>query len=83
LVSGVHALIESDNERVCVRDLDSTNGTYLDNEQLQGETAKYLSAGKKLILASSGPRGCQLRFEKVTESRTSATIHKRDETVTE
>jgi hypothetical protein len=83
LVSGVHALIESDNERVCVRDLDSTNGTYLDNEQLQDETTKYLSAEKKLILASSGSRGCQLRFEKVTESRTSATIHKIDETVTE
>lgn len=82
LVSGVHALIESDNERAYVRDLGSTNGTYLEGERLQAETPIRLRPGVKLNLASSGSRGCQLRFKPLADTYTSATTYKTGATLT-
>ncbi len=52
-VSRKHALLVSQDGRLMVTDLNSTNGTYINNMRLNGPTPRVLRPGDRLRLASN------------------------------
>ena len=48
-VSGAHAMIEVTDAKVSVTDLSSTNGTFIDGEELQAGIAYELEEGEEVI----------------------------------
>ena len=48
-VSGAHAIIESTADKVTVTDLSSTNGTFIEGEELQTGVAYELAEGGEVI----------------------------------
>jgi len=53
MVSGMHALLEFEGPELVVRDLDSTNGTFVNEERVE---AAVLESGDVLQLGPEGPR---------------------------
>jgi hypothetical protein len=52
-VSGHHSIIYKNGDRISIQDLESTNGTYVNNEKI---TEVELSAGDVVGLGKAGPR---------------------------
>jgi len=52
-ISGVHAKISREADKLYITDLDSTNGTYLNEEKLQPGVKNKLQPGDKLMLAET------------------------------
>jgi pSer/pThr/pTyr-binding forkhead associated (FHA) protein len=53
LVSRRHAVIEFSQGEYCIKDLDSTNGTYVNNRPLQKGERRILRAGDVIIVGKT------------------------------
>eukprot|EP00245_Coleochaete_scutata_P018195 TRINITY_DN9330_c0_g1_i1.p1 TRINITY_DN9330_c0_g1~~TRINITY_DN9330_c0_g1_i1.p1 ORF type:complete len:245 (-),score=59.01 TRINITY_DN9330_c0_g1_i1:460-1089(-) len=68
-VSGAHAQLEKKGETLYVTDLESTNGTYLDNKKLKGGVSYPVEAGAALIFGDE--HLAQFRFVQIEEDKPS------------
>lgn len=66
-VSREHAVVELAGGRVVIRDLDSTNGTYVDGRPVEPEVD--LEDGSEIEIGDGPPIRVELRFADVTRSR--------------
>jgi hypothetical protein len=66
LVSGHHAVVSFDGKRWTIRDLDSSNGTYIDGERI---TTRPLKSGERVELGRGGPM-IEIRYEQPALKRT-------------
>ncbi|MBE2221373.1 MAG: FHA domain-containing protein [Anaerolineae bacterium] len=80
LVSGTHAQIVTDYNKVYVQDLNSTNGTYVNKNQI-GDKEIEISPSDRIYLGGRSSSGIELWFNKIPIRSTKSTHHNTNKTI--